>query len=137
MHTDNPLPEEPTFYVRVGSGFLVVKLTVGEILRCLVWHQNNHSPFYVKCPKCGRVWVTMVEWWNNRKLFEGKLKANCPHNDQVLFDVRPGENAFFLREDSLRSAFRESYGQKPNDLINRKITEFLHWEECERRNAKP
>lgn len=124
MHTDNRLPEEPTVYVRVGSGFLVVKLTVGEILKYLVWHENDQAPFYVKCPKCGKSGIAMVEWWNSGKLFEGKLKVNCPHKE-VYVDVHPGKNAHFLRKQSLISALRESYRPRVDELMDRKLTEFL------------
>ncbi len=114
----------------------MVKLTVGEILKYLVWHESKHSPFYVKCPKCGRFWVAMVGWWNNRKLFEGKLRANCPHKNQVFFYVHPGENAHFLREDSLHNALRESYGPKLNRLLDRKLTDFIELDKPNKRKVK-
>ncbi len=126
------LPEDRDVYVRV-VGFLAVRLKVAEILRYLVWYEQGHSPIYVKCPECGNSWIAQVECGDEEKLWRGKLNANCPHANQVSFHLHLGENAHRLQLYWLASALREirrewthDFELKINELVDRKITEFLH-----------
>jgi hypothetical protein len=127
--SNSQLSEDKEVCVRV-AGFLAKKLNVGELLRYLIWYEQGFSPIYVKCPECGNNWIAQVE--DEEKLSEGKLKANCPHANQVSFHVRLGENAHRLQLYWLASALREirrewshEFEFKTNELIDKKITEFF------------
>lgn len=123
LRDSNRLADNLQVYVRL-TGFMVIKLSVGEILQYLVWYNEGHLPFYVTCRKCKHKWVIKIESDHVPYLWDGRVKANCPHPGQIGFVIQPGENGYMVQHYWLESSLREVYGHNSNCLVDRQITDF-------------